>query len=124
MTQTPAHPGGQARDAGPASYQNVIAAVTRAGITQAELADAVGSGTRAVQNWASGQNLPRGATVERLLDVHTVVRLLSDTYTDEGVNIWLHARNRNLEMRRPIDLIRGGAIDQVIDEANWVAGGM
>lgn len=127
MTQASADSGatqGRAHDPVAVSYQQVIAEVTKAGITQAELAEAVGSGTRAVQNWASGQNTPRGTTLERLLDVRTVVRLLSDTYTDEGVNIWLHSRNRNLEMSRPIDLIRNGAIEQVIDEANWVTGGM
>jgi transcriptional regulator with XRE-family HTH domain len=102
----------------------VVDEVTRAGITQAELAKAVGAGPRAVQNWASGQNTPRGDTVKRLLDVRTIIELLSDSYSDEGIDIWLHARNRNLDMRRPIDLIIDGEVDTVIDEAKWVAGGM
>jgi DNA-binding transcriptional regulator YiaG len=106
------------------TYMRVVEEVTRAGITQAELAKAVGSGARAVQNWASGQNAPRGEAVKRLLDVRTVVELLSDSYTDEGIDIWLHARNRNLDMCRPIDLIVEGEIEKVIDEAKWVAGGM
>lgn len=115
-----------ARDNGPASitYMRVVEEVTKAGITQAELAKAVGSGPRAVQNWASGQNTPRGQAVKRLLDVRTVVELLSDSYTDEGIDIWLHARNRNLDMRRPIDLIVEGDVEKVIDQAKWVAGGM
>ncbi|MCH9729742.1 MAG: helix-turn-helix domain-containing protein [Actinomycetia bacterium] len=102
----------------------VVEDVTRAGITQAELAKAVGSGPRAVQNWASGQNAPRGAAVRRLLDVRTVVELLGDAYTEEGIDIWLHARNRNLDMRRPIELIVEGQIEKVIAEAKWVVGGM
>jgi transcriptional regulator with XRE-family HTH domain len=106
------------------TYVRVVEEVTKAGITQAELAKAVGSGPRAVQNWASGQNTPRGGAVKRLLDVRTVVELLGDSYTDEGIDIWLHARNRNLNMRRPIDLIVEGQIEKVIDEAKWVAGGM
>jgi transcriptional regulator with XRE-family HTH domain len=106
------------------TYMRVVNEVTRAGITQAELAKAVGSGARAVQNWASGQNTPRGEAVKRLLDVRTVVELLSDSYTDEGIDIWLHSRNRNLDMRRPIDLITEGQIDRVLEEAKWVAGGM
>jgi transcriptional regulator with XRE-family HTH domain len=109
---------------GSVTYMRVVDEVTRAGITQAELAKAVGSGPRAVQNWASGQNTPRGAAVRRLLDVRTVVELLRDSYTDEGIDIWLHARNRNLDMRRPIDLIVEGRIEEVIDQAKWVAGGM
>ncbi len=59
-----------------------------------------------------------------LTDVRTIIELLSDSYTDEGIDIWLRARNRNLNMRRPIDLIVEGQIDTVIDEAKWVAGGM
>jgi DNA-binding transcriptional regulator YiaG len=111
---------------GPASitYMRVVEEVTKVGITQAELAKAVGSGARAVQNWASGHNTPRGEAVKRLLDVRTVVELLSDSYTDEGIDIWLRARNRNLEMRRPIDLIIEGDVDAVIEQAKWVAGGM
>lgn len=53
-----------------------------------------------------------------------IIELLSDSYTDEGIDIWLRASNRNLNMRRPIDLIVEGQIDTVIDEAKWVAGGM
>jgi transcriptional regulator with XRE-family HTH domain len=102
----------------------VVEEVTKAGITQAELAKAVGSGPRAVNNWASGQNTPRGEAVKRLLDVRTVIELLGDSYSDEGIDIWLHSRNRNLDMQRPIDLIVEGDIEKVIDQAKWVAGGM
>jgi transcriptional regulator with XRE-family HTH domain len=114
----------QINESGSVTYMRVVEEVTRAGITQAELAKAVGSGPRAVQNWASGQNTPRGEAVKRLLDVRTVVELLSDSYTDEGIDIWLRARNRNLDMRRPIDLIIEGQIEDVIQQAKWVAGGM
>jgi transcriptional regulator with XRE-family HTH domain len=106
------------------TYMRVVEEVTKAGITQAELAKAVGAGPRTVQNWASGQNSPRGDTIKRLLDVRTIIELLSDSYTDEGIDIWLHARNRNLDMHRPIDLIINGQIDTVIAEAKWIAGGM
>jgi ribosome-binding protein aMBF1 (putative translation factor) len=118
------HTTGQANEPASVTYMRVVEEVTKAGITQAELAKAVGSGPRAVQNWASGQNTPRGEAVKRLLDVRTVVELLQDSYTDEGIDIWLHARNRNLDMRRPIDLIIEGQIEEVIDQAKWVAGGM
>ena len=109
---------------GSVTYMRVVNDVTRSGITQAELAKAVGAGARTVQNWASGQNAPRGKVAERLLDIRTIVELLSDSYTDEGIDIWLHSRNRNLDMRRPIDLLMEGQVDQVLDEAKWVAGGM
>lgn len=106
------------------TYMRVVDEVTRSGITQAELAKVVGAGPRTVQNWASGHNTPRGKTAERLLDILTIVELLSDSYTDEGIDIWLHSRNRNLDMRRPIDMLTEGQVDRVLEEAKWVAGGM
>jgi transcriptional regulator with XRE-family HTH domain len=106
------------------TYMRVVDEVTRSGITQAELAKAVGAGPRTVQNWASGHNTPRGKTAERLLDIRTIVELLSDSYTDEGIGIWLHSRNRNLDMRRPIDMLTEGQVDHVLEEAKWVTGGM
>jgi transcriptional regulator with XRE-family HTH domain len=97
---------------------------TSSGITQAELAKAVGTGPRSVQNWASGHNAPRGRSAEKLLDVHAIVGILSGSYTPEGIDIWFHSRNRNLDMRRPINLLTEGDFDRVLDEAKWVAGGM
>ena len=115
----------QARPAAqPVTYVQVVNDVTRSGVTQAELASAVGAAARTVYNWASGHNAPRGLVAERLLDIHAIVELLSDAYTEEGIDIWLHARNRNLDMQRPIDLLKEGEVDQVLDQAKWVVGGM
>lgn len=109
---------------GSLTYIRVIDEVTQTGITQAELGKVVGASVRSVQNWANGQNFPRGKSIVRLLDLHTIVRILADSYTDEGIDIWLHSRNRNMDMQRPIDLLVRGQIDEVLEEARWVAGGM
>ncbi|TQF74115.1 DUF2384 domain-containing protein [Rhodococcus spelaei] len=109
---------------GSLTYMRVIEDITRSGITQGELAKAVGAGSRSVQNWASGQNSPRGKSVTKLLDLRSIVDLLGESYTEEGIDIWLHSRNRNLDMQRPVDLLVEGRIDEVLDEARWVAGGM
>ena len=112
------------REPAPGSFMGLIDDVISAGMTHAELANAVGSGPRAVQNWASGHGAPRGAAVQRLLDIHALVKLLGESYTVAGINTWLHARNRNLDMRRPIELIVDSEVEKVIAEAEWVAGGM
>jgi DNA-binding transcriptional regulator YiaG len=111
-------------EAASVTYMRVVEKVTHSGITQAELAKAVGTGSRSVQNWANGHNAPRGRSAEKLLDVHAIIDILSDSYTPEGIDIWFHSRNRNLDMRRPIDLLTEGDFDRVLDEAKWVAGGM
>lgn len=106
------------------TYLRVVDEVTRSGITQAELGQAVGASVRTVQNWAAGTHPPSGKKASRLLDIRSIIDQLEDSYNAEGIEIWLHSRNRNLDMRRPIDLLTEGMIDEVLAEARWVAGGM
>ena len=75
-------------------------------------------------NWAKGDASPTGAKVERLLDLNYLIRMLREVYTDQGVEIWLRSRNRHLEGQRPIDLLTEGALDQVLLEAQRLAGAM
>lgn len=106
------------------TYPRIVEEVTDSGITQAELGRAVGASLRTVQNWASGTTVPAGAKAQRLLDIQYIVRELRTTYTDEGVRIWLHSRNRNLGRRRPIELLTEGDFDAVLEEAEHVAQSM
>ncbi len=106
------------------TYGLIVQTVTNSGITQAQLGQAVGASTRTVQNWASGEVTPRGPKVRRLLDLKYLVEQLQTAYTDEGVQIWLHSRNRNLDTERPIDLILTDRLDEVVEEAERVAGAM
>lgn len=108
---------------GSLTYLRVLQQVVNSGITQVELGQAVGAAPRTVQNWASGEAKPTGIKAQKLLDVRTVVELLQDSYTDEGIRIWLHSRNRNLHLERPIDLLTQGRIDEVLEEAQSVSGG-
>ncbi len=109
---------------GSPTYERIVQTVTGAGISQADLAQAVGSSLRTVQNWAAGDASPRGQKVRQLLDLSYLVDYLKDVYTDEGIEIWLHSRNRNLDGNRPIDLITTGHLDKVLEEAERVAGAM
>jgi len=94
------------------SYLGVLAMITEAGMTQIEVAKVVNASPRTVQN------------AESRLDLHTIIDVLRDSYTPEGIQIWLRSRNRNLEMQRPIDLLLSGDVNVVLAEARWVAGGM
>jgi transcriptional regulator with XRE-family HTH domain len=101
----------------------IVDDVTSSVITQTELASAVGASVRTVQNWTRGGS-PRGATAHRLLDVQHLVNELREVYTDEGIQIWLRSRNRNLGGRRPIELLADDHIDLVLQEVDRVVGGM
>src|SRR5690348_6724172 len=103
------------------TFLRIVEEVTESGITQAELGKAVGASTRTVQNWATGTTVPAGVKARRLLDLQYIVRELRTAYTDEGVRIWLNARNRNLARRRPIELLIEGHFDEVLEEAERIS---
>lgn len=56
-------------------------------------------------------------------DLGAVIESLLDTYKPLGVGIWLLSQNRNLNGRRPLDLICEGNPGPVLDEADRLAGG-
>ncbi|WP_165400116.1 antitoxin Xre/MbcA/ParS toxin-binding domain-containing protein [Motilibacter rhizosphaerae] len=102
----------------------IVEDVTSRVITQAELAHAVGASLRTIQNWGQGTSTPRGKAATRLIDVQHVVGELRDVYSDEAIQIWLRSRNRNLEGRRPIELLGEGRVDEVIEEVDNIVRGM
>lgn len=106
------------------SFPRIVSVVTDAGITQAQLGQAVGSSLRTVQNWAKGDTTPTGAKVRRLLDLSFLIEELQTAYTEVGIQIWMNSRNRNLAGCRPIELLTEGRIDEVLEEAQRISGAM
>lgn len=111
------------RGQAPTTFVGVMQEVGASGLTQAELAKAVGASVRTLQTWAAGTSQPTGVRAIRLLDVKLILEKLRDIYTEEGIRIWLHSRNGHLGMRRPIELLEQGEIDQVLDEVDSLVGG-
>lgn len=110
---------------GSTTYLRILEEVTESGLTRTELSKAVGAAERTVQTWVAGTSKPTGVRAQRLLDVQMILRLLSDTYSPEGIRIWLNSRNRNLDLQRPIDLLTDhDGIDAVLQEANRISGGL
>lgn len=109
---------------GSLTYLHVVESITNSGITQQQLAAAVGVTVRSVQNWTQGTGSPRGTRMTRLLDIRHLIEILGDAYTDEGIEIWLNSRNRNLDHQRPVDLLQEGRFDEVLAEARRLTGGM
>jgi len=109
-------------DAGSPLYRHVVADARRA-LSLVEIGQITGVGDRAVQNWASGSSRPEGTSRERLLELKYVIEQLADVYTDEGIEIWLHARQRALGGRRPLDLLQEGQFEAVLSAVEHLAGG-
>lgn len=103
-------------------YRHVVADTRRA-LTLVEIGDIVGAGERAVQKWAAGSARPEGAKRDRLLELQYVIEELSDVYKPEGVDIWLHARHRALDDRRPLDVLKAGEFQTVLQLVQRLAGG-
>lgn len=101
-------------DAQERSYAHIVQQIKHHALTTQELAEVTGVGVRQVLYWASGSHRPRGESRDRLLEVDYVVRQLSEIYTPEGVDVWIHARNTDLGGQRPIDCLRQGKFDQLL----------
>lgn len=112
------------RDGGASVARLIASARESAGLTNAELADAVGIGSRQLQNWAAGHGTPASSVrLRRLLDLKYVLELVEEVYGNDGATLWLHARNRLLEGQRPLDLIAANRADEVIDLLDRLADG-
>lgn len=106
-----------------ASYALVVERIRDVGVSSAELAEIVGVGERQVQHWAAGSSRPSAGTREHLVDLYYVVNQLEQVYRPEGVEIWLHSRNKLLDGRRPIEVLRQGEFGVVIDAVESLSHG-
>lgn len=105
------------------AFPRMISELTSAGLTQAQVGQIVDVSLRTVSGWAAGATVPGGRRVQLLLDLKTLVEELRGTYNDQGIQLWLNARNRNLDRRRPLDLLLEDQYDQVLAEAVRAGGG-
>jgi transcriptional regulator with XRE-family HTH domain len=113
---------GAARVSEGGSYRERVARIRR-GLSTEELADVVAVQPRQVQHWAAGQHRPQGRARERLLDLDYVIELLGEVYDDEGIQIWLHGRNRSLGGRRPLEVLVEGDFPAVLDAVERLTSG-
>lgn len=106
-----------------AMYPKVVAQLRAHAFSAAELGALTGVSERQVQRWASGDSRPDGDSRARLLEVKYVVDQLREVYTEDGVEIWLHGRNRGLGHQRPIDLLGAGQFDIVLEAIERLTSG-
>jgi Protein of unknown function (DUF2384) len=92
--------------------RDVVAALGGVHLSQSDLAEATGASERSVRNWKTTSGI-RPMYEERLRELREVALILQDSLTPRGVGQWLRARNRLLGGRRPLELIRADAIQEV-----------
>jgi len=105
------------------SYPAIVDEIRRNGVSLTEISQIAGVGQRQVQHWLAGTSRPTGETRDRLVDVHYIVRQLSEVYRPEGIEIWMHARNTGLGGERPIDMLINGQFKDVVHAVDRLAVG-
>ena len=88
------------------------------GLTYKQVGTLAGATTRTAQRWADADELtvPSGDRRVKVEQVRDLKRLLASTFPDEQVALqWLHREVPLLGGRRPIDLIKRGDLDPVVE---------
>ena len=96
---------------------DLVEAFKSFGVTQADVAQVTRTDPKTVYAWRASNTRPRSATYDRLDGLREVVRTLADSLTPRGVGQWLHANNRLLGGRRPLEVLREGETDAVLQAA-------
>ncbi len=109
-------------DRGGEQYSRIVSDL-RETISTDELARVIGIHPRQIQNWVAGRNRPQGENRDQLLGVYYLVQRLRDVYRPEGIEIWLHSRNREFDGRRPLDLLSVGEYERVLAAVERLADG-
>ena len=89
----------------------IVDALKPFGVTQVDIAAVTHVSDRAVRGWRTNDIRPD--RYDRLAQLRDLVLLLSDSLTPRGVGQWLHARNRILHGRRPVELLAEDRYDDV-----------
>jgi uncharacterized protein (DUF2384 family) len=88
------------------------------GLTYKQVGSLTGATTRTAQRWGNPDELtvPAGDHRLKVEQLRDLKRLLASTFPDGDVALqWLHREVPLLDGRRPIDLIKRGDLDPVVE---------
>jgi transcriptional regulator with XRE-family HTH domain len=79
-----------------------------------DVANVLGTTPATVSRWNSGKASPQRSKELLLVELEYIVDRLREFYTPEEARLWLFARHRLLNGRKPADLIQEGDIEPVL----------
>lgn len=82
-------------------------------LSDAEIAAALGVGSRTVDRWRRGDAVPQRDARERLGALVALGEHVRQTFQDAAVGGWLRSENRSLGGLTPLEAIRAGRPDRV-----------
>jgi uncharacterized protein (DUF2384 family) len=84
-------------------------------LSSSDIATVTGAQPETVSKWNQSKAAPRPDAQRRLLDLEYIVDLLSDLYQQpDEIRLWLFSRQKLLDGKVPLDLIRDGKTEDVI----------
>ena len=93
---------------------DIVAARKRLGLTQEQMANALNVTTRTLQNWESGLGISQ--MPKKTQDLRELLGLMDDYVIAPKEREWLDTPLPAVQNRRPIDLIAGGKLRDLIVE--------
>jgi len=102
----------------------IVAALSRYGLRQRDIAAAAAVTERTVYSWKRAQPDLRDKHYDRLAAIRDIVLILQDSLTNRGVGQWLRAQNRLLDGERPLAVLAMGNVDEVRRAAQAFAEGV
>jgi uncharacterized protein (DUF2384 family) len=87
---------------------------TSGGLRGADVANIAAVSPATVSRWMSGKALPHPKTQLVISDLRYVIDRLAEFYSPDEARMWLYARHRLLDGKRPIDLIQAGQSEDVL----------
>jgi len=86
----------------------------RLGLSDQELAQALGVHTRTVERWREGASYPQHEAREKLRALTQLTEHLTETFSAaDAVQAWIHSSSRYLAGLTPVEALRAGRIDRV-----------
>lgn len=87
---------------------------TRGGINAREVAQLLDTTPQTVSRWQTGKASPQPRSLDRLLKLEWMARLLSEFYTPDEARLWLFSPHQQLNGSRPADLVSDDRTDEVL----------
>lgn len=84
-------------------------------VDSADLALVSDTNQRSVARWRAEQACPRRQAEDRLLELGAVVDLARRVMRDDAARLWMRAPNRDLGFEKPLNLVKEGQYQRVVD---------
>lgn len=84
------------------------------GISAREIAQLLDTTPQTVSRWQTGRSTPRPSSLTRLLRLEWLADQLAQVYCPDEARIWLFSPHRDMDGRRPVDLIANDKMDEVL----------